>query len=462
MSRENSLNNIFMQFDKSAKQFCEETNGIFCEISSEYKGEEKPQNLKYRFAKIYYNSFAVKFIYTAHGIMSTVNSILECYVCFDKSEDSTEIPLPLATDYCDINVTAPLCIPFITNDDGMIQAFNCIGSVLKELLTKFADISYNPEYKAKILTAFTDEIKYIFEIDDSTDTNENIDILFYNFLTLRFTSDAFINSIKGNHAKAVKQLKKTKKLTGYEKRMINLWISKEKSELPDVSVIITNAETYNENGIPKTNFREFTTLILSWIILTPVTSAVYIGIYFLLVYIESLQSVYLMGPIYNFPLCILAGIITAIVASYFTRFKFYKWLCKKDYERHCEMDYIQNGGSADRLMKGFLVVIAIISIVGCVLLARWNLNFLSDGFIDNSKILSLQGDYYDYSEIECVYYKPYRVNYFDETLDFPSYVLVLKNGTEIDFYDYDDISNYETELLDYLRDKGIRIEDNKH
>ena len=47
-----------------------------------------------------------------------------------------------------------------------------------------------------------------------------------------------------------------------------------------------------------------------------------------------------MGPIYNFPNCIMFGFITAIGISYFTRFKFYKCLYKKDYEKYCEMDRV--------------------------------------------------------------------------------------------------------------------------
>lgn len=120
MKREEILNSIFMQFDKSARQFCEDTQGVFCEISREYKGEQQPKNLKYCFAKIYYNSFVVKFTYTAHGMMNVINSILGCSICLDKADDSREIPLPLITDYCDVDILTPMFIPFITNEAGMI------------------------------------------------------------------------------------------------------------------------------------------------------------------------------------------------------------------------------------------------------------------------------------------------------------------------------------------------------
>lgn len=455
MKREEILNCIFSQFDQSAKLFCEDTQGIFCEISKEYKGEYEPQNLKFCFAKIYYHSFAVKLTYTAHGTMNVVNSILGCSVCFDKTDDSIEIPLPLVTDYCDVDIIAPMFIPFITNETGMVQAFDCIGSVLKQLFAKLVDISCDPEYKNRILTTYTDEIKHIFETDISI---EILNRELYDFFTLRFTSTAFINFLKGNRTKAIAQLKKTKKLTGYETRMLKLWTLQKQSEIPNLPSVIANADTYNEHGVQKTNFKEFGIMLLSWLLMAPAASVPFIGLYFLLVWIEGRASVYLLGPIYNFPFCILFGFITAIAASYFTRFKFYNWLSKKDYEKYCEMDSVQNGGGADKLMKGFVAVISVIGVVGCVFLAKWNLNFLSDGFIDNSKFLSLQGNYYSYNEIERVYYKPDRVNDFGQTLDFPSYVLVLENSKEIDLYEYGEISDYENKLIKHFRDKGVKVE----
>lgn len=456
MKREEILNSIFMQFDKSARQFCEDTQGVFCEISREYKGEQQPKNLKYCFAKIYYNSFVVKFTYTAHGMMNVINSILGCSICLDKADDSREIPLPLITDYCDVDILTPMFFPFITNEVGMIQAFDCIGSVLKQCFSLFTDISYDHEYKNKIITAYTNELKYIFETDDVT---YMFDLDLYNFFTLRFATDAFINYINGNITKAIAQLKRIKRTTGYEARMLKLMTSGKQHEIPASSALITNAKTYNVHGVPKANFKEFGTLFLSWFLITPITSALFLGLYFLFVWIERWESVYLLGPIYNFPYCILFGFVTAIAISYFTRLKFYKWFNKKDYEKYCEMDSIQNGGGSDKLMKGFVVVLFVVGIIGCPLLARWNLNFLSDGFIDNSNFFSLQGDYYSYNEIERVYYKPDRVNDFGETLNFPSYVLELKNGKEIDLYEHGEISDYENKLIGFFYEKGVKVED---
>lgn len=457
MDRAKRLGDIIKQFDSSAKQFSRETGGLFCEISSQYKGPEKLDNLKYRFAKIYYHSFIVEFIYTSHGFMGITNSILGCSIYLDKREDIVGIPLQLASDYCDVNIDAPLCIPLITNSEGMQQAFGCILNSLKMMLPIFKDVSCHCEAVSKIWNTFTGEMKSVFDIDISEDDPEMIRDLCHDMLTLRFSSDAFISYIKGNTKAAIKRLKKIKKLTGYEKRMIELWSMQKSEPSWNLSVITKNAQSYNDKGVPKANFREFTTLFLSWMILTPVISVIYIALYFFFVYLEGRHSLYLMGPVYNFPFCIVFGFVTSIAVSYFTRRRFYKWFHKKDYDRFCEMDDIQNGAGSDKLMKGFLVVLVTVSVAALIFLAKWNLNFKADGFVDNSSFFSLNGQFHAYSEVQYIYYKPDRINGLNVTLSNPSYVMVLRDGTQIDFYDFDEITNYENELLEYLSQEGIEI-----
>ena len=165
-----------------------------------------------------------------------------------------------------------------------------------------------------------------------------------------------------------------------------------------------------------------------------------------------------MGPIYNFPYCILAAFITAIAASYFVRFPVYKWLFPKDYEKYCATDQVNNGKGADKLIKGMLVVLLVCSLVGTVLFTRFGIKFMENGFVDNTNFFSISGQYYEYADIERIYYLPSRINGLGETLENPSYVIVLKDGREIDLYESDEIENYEGALFDHLKEHGVRIE----
>lgn len=452
MKREEMYDSLFEQLEKSAQQFCQDSEGIFCEVSKEYKGSEASGNLKGFFAKIYYSSFYVKFTYTAHGTLGVVNSILGCSVCLDKNGNSREISLPLLTDYLDYNITSPMFIPNITDEKGMETAFTIIEDVIFAVLPELSGIAVDEEYKKSLLNTYYEELKYIFSTDD---LDNLIDYYFYDFFALRFTTEAFDYYLKGDFEKACKRLSKIKKPTGYEKRLFDTLRSGmyEKCETvpKDIAYFGDNFST------SKDDIKEFMVLFASWFILTPLTSAVYLLIFFLVFLMENKGSVYLMGPEYNFPFCLCAGFFTAIAVSYFTRFKFYKLFNKKGYEKYEKLSSMQNGKGADSFMKGFAYVIFCVSIVLSVLLCKWNINFTEKGVIDNTKFLSLRGEYYTYEEIERVYYLPERTNDFGDVLEFPSYVMVA-DGKEIDFYEFADIEDYEKELLPFLEGKGIKIE----
>ena len=460
MTREQRLTNLFHAFDKRAEAFCRDTGGAYFEIVPTYKGNRRDaQSLKYRSAYIFYNSFAVEFKYTAHGTMSLANSILECLIIPDKSLDGISIPLPMFLDYCNKITTVPLCIPSIIDELGLNQAFDCICSVLNDTFTLIADVCANEEKRLRVLDAFISEMSALLNVEIN---DENIEYYFdkslYSFLTLRLTSAHFINYIKGDLKTATKQLGKVKDKLGYEKSLLEEMKSGNITTPPDLSNIREALKSYDKGGAQNSSVKEFFAMFLSWIVLCLGFSAIYLPLFLLLVYLEGRSSIYLMGPMYNIPYCILCGFITAIAASYFTRFKVYKLLFPKDFDRFQAADQIQNGTGSDKLMKGFLTVLIICSLIGCVLFAKWNINFGEYGFTDNSKFFSVSGEYHSYEDVDRIYYKADRVNDFGDTLDFPSYVIVLKNGQEIDLYEHGEIEEYEDTLIEQLKEKGVRIE----
>ena len=462
MERHETLQALYTQFDRSAQQVCDETGGLYFEIDSVYNGEELPENLCYRTAKMYYHLFVVEFRYTAHGVLGVMNSMLECLVYLDKSTTAIGIPLPFLVDRADLDTTTPLCIPLISNPLGMQQAFACLQSVLQERMTHIETMCQNSRDEEERFVAEFCAVNSIKREDAFMEDEDGNKVFWegnYSFMTLRYSSAAFINSIKGNRAAAIKQLRKTKRLTGYEQRMLRLWEAGVETDVTALSAIVKNAYRYNDSGVQKNDMREFSAIVVSWFVIGIGTSALYAGVFALLIFLQAHDAVYLMGPSYNFPSCILFGFVTAIALSYFTRFAFYKLLFKKHDDTLLEMDYIQNGGCADRLMKGFLAVVVSFCLVGCLLLSRWGIVFEKNGFSDQTTLISLKGDYHSYDDIKCVYYKADRVNDFGETLPYPSYVLVLENGQEIDFFEFDDIKVYQEHLIGYLLEQGVTIID---
>lgn len=456
MKREEILRGITEQFEISAKQLCADTCGDICEISKEYKGEEESAlALKCCVASIYYRAFVVKLIYTAHGTMSVVNSILGCSIRMDKTKDAVEMPLPLVSDYCDIDTATPMFIPWITNKEGMEQAVECVGEVLKQVLQKFQASDFENELKEVLLASFFKEQKDIFGADEVWEPSFEA---IYDLLQMRTTTGPFITFLKGKHEKAIRKLSKQKKLFGYESRVLKLWKAGERFEISRLSFVTENLKLLGDDGTSNGDVKELGGLFLAWLVITPFTSAFFLGLYLLLMWIEKIGSVYLMGPMYNLPFCFCFGFLTAIALSYFARFAVYKLISKKNYKKNREMDSVQNGAGADKLMKGFAVVLTVAGMIGCLLTVKHNINFLPDGFIDNSKLLSLKGEFHSYDDIKRVYYKADRENDFGETLDFPSFVIVLQNGKEIDLYEHGDIADYEERLKVLFEEHGIQVE----
>ena len=454
MDRNERLEMIFSQFDRSAKDFCETTGGLYCDISSSYKGEETPENLAKRLAKIYYHSYIVLFQYTAHVILDVVYSVLDCWIYFGKAATELPIPLPFAVDFCDEDVVEPLCIPFISNEKGMAQAFACIGNTVKRLMPKISAISYDEQQKQAVDTYFFEEYSAI--TGNSKDEMAIADP-YLNWITMRFSSNVYTLAIKGKTEKAAKQLNKLKEKYRYEERLIKLWQSGKTMDSSQISAVAANLEWINDKGVSKTDTKEFLPFFISWIVLTIPAAAVYLGIYFLMILLQQHDSVYLTGVLQNLPYGILAGFLTAIPLSYFTRFWFLRLICKKDYEHILEMDHIASGGGGDRIIKTLLYIIVVVATAFTIFVSTCNLNFKKDGFTDNTGFFSVTGTYYRYQEIDHIQYLPSRVNGFGDTLDFPSYALVMKDGKEIDLYEYDVIENYEPELIPFLQKQGVKV-----
>ena len=452
MSIEKTLDAVFAGFDLSAKRFCDETDGLYCEIKNEYKGEEAKENIKLHFADIYYNSFVVRFVYIVKASLNN-NGILCCNIRFDKNDDLREIPLPLFTDYCGRSINTPMVIPCVYNETAMKQAFDCIGGVLKEILGEVKEIAESPERSENVWNSFAEEFGMLTADGYSDDMFMfSKDYLFYTFLPLRLCTDAFQSAVRGNMQKAVKKLRRLKEPMGYESRLLEMWSRGETPNTDGLTELKTFLKSnYTANGVEKVNKKELAAMIFSTILLSVPFSAVFFGLYLLLARIESGGAEYVLASSDNYIICFSFGLLLALAFSYFTRKFFYKLIDRKNYDKYVETTDIQNGSGSDRLMKVLFAALFVTCLITCLLMSKWNINFMYDGFVDNSKLFSLKGEYYSYSEIEEV-----RCGFENEN-DFPSAVIKLKNSTEIDTAKLGYIEYIEA-ALSYLEKKGVKVE----
>ncbi len=456
MHRNDILNTIHTEFDICANNFCKRTRGESCKISSDYNGEEIPKNLAFRFAQISYDSMVIEFRYTAHGTMGIVNSILECMIYTDKTDDAVAIPLQFVCEYFKKTPAIPLSIPLISNKKCMREAFACLEKAIALIFDDIAEISFNTYRSENLADFFGDELYRLYNIERPEDIF--VGKTDYLFLTMHFVSDYYVNFFRDDKKNAQKSLEKLKHKSKYDESVLSIWQNNFSFSSVNIPALRKSADTYNKSGVAKNSTKEFFAMLFLWLITTPLISVIYGGLFFLLVNLEGRDSVYLMGAVYNLPYCFLAAFITSITSSYFLRRKAMKLFFKKDFERYCEMDSIANGGGADKFMGVLLWITIFASLISCILFPKLNLNFKEDGFVDNSEFWDFKGEYHEYSDIKRIYYIGERTNEFGDNVPYPSYVLELRDGTEIDLYDFDSIEKYEDVLLDHLRSKGVKIE----
>lgn len=459
MKRQILLQGIIENFNLCAQTFQKKSNGICNELFSLFRAEESIEDIRMHFSKIYYNNFILLFKYTAHCGFTTINSILECLVYFEKTQDATGYPLACVLDYLDADTLDCLAIPCISNGTAMKQAFEMLGNTILCYWENICELSYSPEKKKELDAKFTKEILTAFKKDTADEEDlQRYKTIFYDWFTARAVSPAYIDFMTGRYPAAVKKFRKMKNKNGYENRIMALMAQAGAGKKHIPASVYDNLTKYNAFGVPKANAKEFAAIFLPAFLWTLVWAVPFGLVFFLFYFLEQKGALYLMGPLAMAPSIFLPSFLMGLASSYFTRHQAFRRLFKKDYQAFSEMDSIENGKSSDRFMKGFTSLLLAGGFIFTVLTVRCNLKFEADGFIDNTKFFSMQGIYYSYSDIDRLYYKASRQNGSGEKMNFPSYAIVLKNGKEIDFYEWETAADTEHTLLPLLKTKGVTVE----
>lgn len=466
MDRQLILREILDSLGTCCESFRKQSGGLLCEGNTVYKGEKANQEVRYHFIKIYYHRYNLLFKYTAHGFLSLTNSFLECLVALEKSEDARYYPLSSLLNYLDIGTLVPLTIPFITNGAVMAECFALLAGVVSAHQGQIEQLAAEPERKAQYAQAFAAEMESILHMKpaEEDESNEKESWLYEHYcdwLTNRCADEPYLLFMTGKYQQAIKKFRKYKDRSGYEDRLIILMEAETAPQPCIPTVIFENMTRYNPYGTPKNTWKELGALFASaffWMLLWGIF---FTGLFFLLYAIEARHALYLMGPLTMAPMLFLPSFLMGLATSYFSRKKAFKIFFRKDFKRHLEMDQITNGAGADKCMKIFFAILFVCGIIFTALTVKDNIKFEADGFIDSTGFFTVRGTYYPYSEIKTICYKRDRINGFGRTMDYPSYVLVLTSDREIDFYEYEETSNTEKELLPLLAKKGIKIESRK-
>jgi len=510
MSDQNSFTKDFIEeLERCAGNYSDNNNAISSESKTIFKGQvETFDNVRLHNIDIYHNSYIVRFCYYPHIPFTTSHSVLTCFISLEKAESQRLFyPVSHICAYIGICLKNALTIPLILSTTSMKECFDFILEDLKAIIPQIQDLSYDTERKAvffnqevesavlmlkreyptddemqKLLIGAKEEWYPLWKAEQGYTANDSelqteFDELmtrylchvqslmyedkqkfldyYYNFIASRAVGSAAEAYMTGNYAESLKKFKKQKYITAYEKVLIS-YMDTAKIPRPHVpESIYKNITELYKNGIPKNNFKESLAIAPAMLLFGLIWLPLFLAVYFLFYFIESRDSIYLLGSLENAPSAMLPALLCGIVMIYFNSKRFYKLFFRKNHQRLIELDNAVNSRSTRQFMKGLTFILIIGSIVFLALTVHQNIKMTETGIYDNTNFWSVRGDYYSYDEIDKVYYRAQTPNGYGDMLDMPSYVILFKNGNELDPYR---LNTCDEKFLNTLQDKNIFVE----
>lgn len=504
---------IIKQLDQCAELFTNKSSAISYEAKTSYK---KFKEVLSHDVDIFYNNHIVRFSYYPHLLLSSTHSVLTCYIALSKT-DPKKVFFPLASIYgfLDIIADSALTIPMILTPSSMRECFDCLSSSLYENHSQIADLSYNQAQKAALFDSelensnifadiyygdtpptndeIEDEIREIGEkeykswkekvygvslspeeeeeakasfnktisqiINDKTEKifDKKLAALasYFELALARSLSKGGEAYMVGDYKTALKDMTKIAHKTQYEKLLIN-FMKNEKSPKKHVpeEIYETLTKLY-KNGIQKTSLKEGLAFALSSFILSLAWAPIFFGLFFVFCFFVSRDSIFLLGPLDNWPIAIIPCFFMGMITVFLKSEKFYKIFFKKDYQKLIALQTATIPSSSIKFVKALRLIILIASALIFLIFANLNLKLTENGFYDNRDFLTFNGAFYKYEEVDKLCYQKDLYDKEGNIVASSSYFILLKNGEKIELSQFD---SFNEKFLEILKNKNIEIE----
>lgn len=407
--KENKLQqDIFLQFEKSIKDFSNKTNALSYKKEPVYN---KKEDLKYERIYLEYENYNLIFQFTIQYSFMQYHHLLSAYIQFQD----LIIPFHICITHYQIKTLDCFIIPCISNAHLMELSVNKLTeNILKHLPTILQrhDGSIDPQYRQHVsLNMGLEEI-----------TKQDHEF-FIELLYLQEVDQAYIAYLLEDKKKALKQYKKAKTLTTYQ-YMLSQTLNETKEYHHNFDQEYFNQLKLYRTGTLKLDNKEFLCLFISWMIYAILFAFFYTLLYLVFDFMLSRGSFYVLkeDPFFLF----LPSYISSIAYSYFSRKKIYKLLYKKTYEKRLEIDDMENSPQTTRFMQKFYIFIVILSLLFVFLLTNNQIVFYDNGFVDRSDFFDIIGTYYRYEDIKEITYYKTQENGFKEIINEGTYVIELE------------------------------------
>ena len=458
--KEDLIERLVETFKEETKKQSDTLEGVKDYKIEEFFKRNNPKNGYHSVdASIVFDTFTLKLEYKINVSMLIPKSIIEIRFMFEDGKLPVEYSIYDLFNIIDLKNFKCYTFASVTSEKKVIEIIKKLIKVFLKYRNKIEELSTNLDKIATLEQDIKEKIKLILN-EDVFDTRDafylmNMLEIYYALDVARFTSesyDGYICYLKGNYKKAIKKYSKLKeKVTKYEKRLIEYM--KDNAEKENISQDMNT--TIEANSLKNTKM-VLIPMFIGWIVLTPVWCVVYYIIFKIAFEIFTRGTIYSGGS--EVFMLFMPAFITAIINSYFIRKFVYKILYKKDYDKIIALDEIENKHIDGFMSKLFQFIIAS-CIVTTILMANTNISFYEEYFNNNLEFTKLKGENISYMDVNSVYKAYARINDFGQTIEYPTYVIVLNDGRKIDLYFDMDFEEVKKNIIPIFENKNIEIKE---
>jgi hypothetical protein len=440
------------------------------EIDPLYAGQPSPV-LRSMVGTVYFHNYAILFNYIAYGLLNQTNSILELQVRFGNAESGLVYSIYDVLNLLDSPELPILTLPWITSRGICASAVAWLGQQVDRYTAQLQDIADHPEKCQIIETNLQRDVLAMAGWQGDPPESRQLQMmrgLHQDLLRERLIVLQADILVKNNLAKAGKRLAKMKNRTLYESRLLahltelNLRNQSNQPKQvcgpgrePAFDAPPGYAWHLQQAGKLKSNIQEFLAMFAAWILMTPAWGLLFWLLYGLFFKAATANSLHVAteGVYYLF----MPAFICSIAFSYNIRHWIYRRIFRRSADLNLRLDAMSNGPGTDRFMQVFFRIVLIGSVGMVLFLAKSNIRFYEQGFMAQPAFLAMAGEYYPYQQVDHIAYQATRVNGFGDTLDSPSYVIYLRDGQQIDLFDYDSVENTKKHILPILRQADVAV-----
>lgn len=349
---------------------------------------------------------------------------------------------------------------YVSCEEKLCAAMAVFAAYFERYREELADIALDGERRDGVLADVRGAVEGyygvgIFEESDRRAYDSLIEN-YRSFQILRYMQGAYSYFLRGKLKKSAKTYKRYKNRSSYE-NMILQYLSESSGALGyDPYLEYDRAAGASLKGLSETGEKfvshfELAAFFFGYFIGIPLFTLPYVALYYIFARIGVDGAVFYsaLEP-YNVAFAVIPAIFTAIPFSFYVRGVAYKLFFRKKYQKIVDTEALTVTDGTRKFIKVMLNIILVLSISMTVLIANCGVAVTERGVVDKSGFFDLRGRIYEWDSINSVWLIEGRINGLDEWLDSPSYVLLLKDGTTLDLYQYTEQEDAEIKVAPTL------------